>query len=44
MLLSVLPAPLEELVAAGGFVLVILILLSVFTLAVIVAKAWQFAW
>jgi biopolymer transport protein ExbB len=40
---SLLPAPVAELVAAGGFVLVVLILLSVFTLAVIIAKAWQFA-
>ena len=44
MPLSLLPAPLAELVAAGGFVLVVLLLLSVFTLAVIIAKAWQFAW
>ena len=40
---SLVPAPLAELVAAGGFVLVILLLLSVVTLAVILAKAWQFA-
>lgn len=38
-----MPAYLAELVAAGGTVLVVLMLLSVFTLAVILAKAWQFA-